>query len=129
YTTANPDNANQICAAYTDSPCASINNFSSASFSTDGGATFTRLTTGSGHSPFTNTFGDPVILYHKPSGTWLTVWIDGNSGCTMGGFKSTTPWDPLSWTHYCVHSGSSDDRESGYADNNPSSPFFGRMYV
>ena len=37
--------------------------------------------------------------------------------------------DPLSWTHYCVHSGGSDDRESGYADNNPSSPFFGRMYV
>src|SRR5438477_5904244 len=129
YTTANPDNPNQIVAAYNDSRGAASNNFSGASVSTDGGTTFTRLTTGSGQSPFTNTFGDPVILYHKPSRTWLTVWIDGNPGCTLGGFKSTTPWDPNSWTHFCVHSGISDDRESGYADNNPSSPFFGRMYV
>ena len=45
------------------------------------------------------------------------------------GYKSTTPWDPNSWTHFCVHNGGSDDRESGYADNNPSSPFFGRMYI
>src|SRR5437773_1115490 len=129
YTTANPDNPNQIVAAYNDSRGAASNNFSGASVSTDGGMTFTRLTTGSGQSPFTNTFGDPVILYHKPSQTWLTVWIDGNAGCTLGGFKSTTPEDPNSWTHFCVHSGSSDDRESGYADNNPSSPFFGRMYI
>src|SRR5438093_2287179 len=105
YTTANPDNPDQIVAAYNDSRGAASNNFSGASVSTDGGTTFTRLTTGSGQSPFTNTFGDPVILYHKPSQTWLTVWIDGNAGCTLGGFKSTTPWDPNSWTHFCVHSG------------------------
>jgi hypothetical protein len=37
--------------------------------------------------------------------------------------------DPNSWTHFCVHNGGSDDRESGWADNNPSTPFFGRMYV
>src|SRR5438477_4680789 len=129
YTTANPDNPNQIVAAYNDSRGAASNNFSGASVSTDGGMTFTRLTTGSGQSPFTNTFGDPVILYHKPSQTWLTVWIDGNAGCTLGGYKSTTPTDPNSWTHFCVHAGISDDRESGYADNNPSSPYFGRMYV
>jgi hypothetical protein len=28
-----------------------------------------------------------------------------------------------------VHNGGSDDRESGWADNNPSSPFYGRMYI
>jgi len=129
FTTANPDNPDQIVVAFNDSRSAANNNFSGASVSTDGGATFTRLTTGSGQSPFANTFGDPVILYHKPSQTWLTVWIDANAGRTLGGYKSTTPWDPNSWTHFCVHSGISDDRESGYADNNPSSPFFGRLYV
>src|SRR5438270_12937434 len=83
YSTANPDNLLQIGVAYNDSRCATANNFSSASFSTDGGMTFTRLTNGSGCSPFANTFGDPVLLYNKPTSTWFTVWIDG--GCGGGG--------------------------------------------
>src|SRR5947207_10472303 len=47
----------------------------------------------------------------------------------MGGYKSTNPTDPTSWTHFCVHAGSSDDRESGWADNNPSSPHYCTMYI
>jgi Bacterial Ig-like domain len=130
YTSANPDNPNQIIVAYNDSRGANNNNFSGASVSTDGGTTFTRLTKANGQSPFDNTFGDPVILYNKPSQTWFTIWIDaGCGGQGMGGYKSTTPDDPNSWTHYCAHNGGFDDRESGWADNNPSSPFFGRMYM
>src|SRR6266487_2856082 len=129
YSTVNPDNPDQICVAFNDSRSAASNNFSGVSCSTDGGATFTRVTKSTGQSPFANTFGDPVILFHEPSQTWLTVWIDANAGCTMGGYKSTTPWDPNSWTHFCIHNGFSDDRESGYSDNNSASPFFGRMYV
>src|SRR5712691_4213672 len=140
FTTVNPDNPQQIVVAYNDSRGrnASPINISGASVSTDGGTTFTRLTCPSiggsctvvGQSPFSNTEGDPVILYNKPTGTWFTIWIDvACGGGGMGGYKSTTPWDPLSWTHYCVHSGGSDDRESGWADNNPSSTFFGRMYM
>src|SRR5437870_709282 len=132
FSAANPDNPNQIVVAYNDSRgiFASPINLSGASVSTDGGNTFVRLTRTTGQSPFSNTIGDPVILYNKPTGTWFSVWIDFGCGSQgLGGYKSTTPDDPNSWTHFCVHNGSADDRESGWADNNTSSPFFGRMYV
>src|SRR5439155_21974908 len=123
FSTVNPDNPNQIVVAFNDSRGRNVSpiNISGASVSTDGGVTFDRLTDPArgNQSPFTNTEGDPVILYNKPTGTWFTIWIDvACGGAGMGGYKSTTPSDPsaASWTHYCVHSGSSDDRESGWAD-------------
>ena len=131
FTTANPDDPNEIVVAYNDSRGVNAGSLviSSVSVSTDGGTTFTRVTNASGQSPFPNTFGDPVILYNKPTQTWFTVWLDGNAGCTLGGFKSTDPSDPNSWTHFCVHPSGGDDRESGWADNDPASPFFGNMYI
>ena len=133
FTTVNPDNPQQIVVAYNDSRGRNVTpiNISGASVSTDGGATFDRLTRSStGQSPFAGTEGDPVVLYHKPSQGWITVWLDTLCGAQgLGGYKSLTPSNPDSWTHFCVFSESSADRESGYADNNASSPFFGRMYI
>ena len=131
-TASNPDNPNQIVVAYNDSRGRNATpiNISGASVSTDGGNTFTRLTNASGQSPFSNTVGDPVILYNRPTGTWFTVWLDGGCGGQgLGGYKSTTPSNPNSWTHYCIHNNNNDDRESGWADNNNLSSFYGRMYV
>ena len=74
--------------------------------------------------------GDPVILVQQAKRNLVHFWLDGACGSQgLGGYKSTTPWDPNSWSHYCIHTNSQDDRESGWADNNPTSPFYGRMYV
>ena len=132
YSAVNPDNANEIFVAYNDSRGRNATpiNISGASISTDGGTTFTRLTTAGGQGPFAGTEGDPVAMYHKPSSTWLTVWLDTACGTQgLGGYKSSTPSNAASWTHFCVHNNSADDRESGWADNNPASPFYGRLYV
>ena len=113
FTASNPDDPNQIVVAYNDSRgyTASPINISGASVSTDGGNTFARLTNASGQSPFSKTFGDPVILYNRPTGTWFTVWLDGGCGGQgLGGYKSTTPWSADSWTHYCIHNNYQDDR-------------------
>src|SRR5881628_2969424 len=98
FTTVNPDNPQQIVVAYNDSRGRNANpiNISGASVSTDGGATFDRLTctviqngcTVIGQSPFSGTEGDPVILYNKPSQTWFTVWLDtACGGQGLGGYK------------------------------------------
>src|SRR4030095_2301250 len=105
FTTSNPDDPSQIVVAYNDSRGRNFApiNISGASVSTDGGTTFTRLTKANGQSPFDNTVGDPVLLYNKPTGTWFTVWLDvGCGGQGLGGYKSSTPWDPNSWTHFCA---------------------------
>src|SRR5215467_7163054 len=120
FTWANPDNPQQVCVAYNDSRGRNQNpiNISGLSCSTDGGATFTRVTNASGQGPFAGTEGDPVLLYNRPTGTWFTVWLDtACGGQGLGGYKSTTPLNAASWTHFCVHSNSQDDRNSGWADN------------
>jgi hypothetical protein len=69
-------------------------------------------------------------LYNRPTSTWFTIWLDtGCGGQGIGGYKSSNPSDPNSWTHFCIHNNSQDDRESGWVDNNPSSTFHDRMYV
>ena len=59
FTTANPDNPDEIVVAFNDSRGAAVHQFSGVSCSTDGGMTFTRVTNASGQGPFANTFGDP----------------------------------------------------------------------
>jgi hypothetical protein len=138
YTMANPDNPSQIVVAFNDSSNAGLAtpNYAGASVSTDGGTTFTRLNP----NPFASAginLGDPIVLFNKQSQTWYTIWIDCGCGCGfpfgsagLGVYSSTNPSDPNSWTHLsCVHNNTQDDRESAWVENNPSSPFFGRMYV
>jgi hypothetical protein len=128
YTLANPDDDNQIVVTYNDSRTASAN-YSGASYSSDGGTTFTRLTPNPFSAGHGTNFGDPVTLYNKPTGTFFAIFIaTGCGGQGLGAWKSTD--GGVTWaTGACVHTGGSDDRESGWSDNNLSSPFYGRMYV
>ena len=127
---ANPDNPNQVVVTYNDSRGAGSNNFSGASYSSDGGATFTRLNP----NPFTGhgtNFGDPVTLYNKPTSTFFAIFLaTGCGGQGIGAWKSTD--GGVTWgLGACVANiGSGNgDRESGWSDNNPGSPNYGNMYV
>jgi len=131
FTAGNPDKPLQIVVCYNDSRGRDVTpiNIAGCSASTDGGNTFTRLTTANGQGPFPNC-GSPAIVYNRPSQTWFVICLDfacGDQG--LGGYKSTTPWDPNSWAPFCAFSESFADRESSFADSNPSSPFYGRMYI
>jgi len=128
YTLANPDNPNQVVVTYNDSRTAG-SCYAGGSFSTDGGATFTRLTPSPFCSGHATNFGDPVTLYNKPTSTFFAIFLaTGCGGQGIGAWKSTD--GGVTWSvGPCIHNGGSDDRESGWSDNNSASPFFGRMYV
>ena len=89
YTLANPDNPNQIVVTYNDSRTASAN-YSGASYSSDGGATFTRLNPNPFSSGHGTNFGDPVTLYNKPTSSFFAVFLaTGCGGQGIGAWKST----------------------------------------
>ena len=103
-------------------------NISGVSFSTDGGITFTRLTKANGQSPFENTFGDPVVLYDKPTRFWVTVWLDGASGLHgLGGYRTPIPRTRIAGP-ISAFTERRDDRESGWATTTRALPSSGNVY-
>lgn len=121
-----PD-ATTIVVNYNDSST-SPGNYSGVSVSTDGGATFNRLTP----SPFATghgrNFGDPIVVYNVVLGKWFAG--DLATGCGGFGIGLWSSTDALNWdVGACAHSGGNDDRQSMWVDNNAASPFYGRMYI
>ncbi len=104
------------------------NNYSGASFSTDGGSTFTQISP----PPFANghgeNLGDPIVIFNSK----LNMWFAGDLavGCGGQGIGMWASNDGQTWTTGpCAHSNSQDDRESMWVDNNPQSSKYGRMYI
>ena len=104
------------------------NNYSGTSFSLDDGATFTEILPPPFSSGHGTNYGDPIVVYNQRLGLWFAGDLaSGCGGQGIGMWKST---DAQTWsTVSCVHSNSSDDRESLWVDNNPFSRVYGRMYV
>jgi hypothetical protein len=103
--------------------------FSGISVSTDSGASFTRLRP----SPFStghgNNFGDPVVVYNEALGSWFAGYLTGGTGGCAGGVGLWSSPDGLNWTAGACATPGGADRESMWVDNNPASPYYGRMYI
>jgi hypothetical protein len=119
------ENGSTVVVNYNDH---NAGQYSGTSYSTDGGATFTQILPppfATGHG--TN-FGDPIVVFNKK----LNKWFAGDlaTGCGGQGIGMWTSPDGISWTTgACAHNGGSDDRESLWVDNDPTSQGYGRMYI
>src|SRR5438094_2281361 len=102
--------------------------YSGISYSTDNGATWHASSAlCSGHG--TN-LGDPIVVYNARLGMWFAG--DLATGCGGQGIGLWTSSNGVTWaTGACAVNlaANAGDRESMWVDNNPSSPYYGRMYI
>jgi hypothetical protein len=131
-------NGSTIVVNYNDSntDIASPPNYSGVSVSHDGGATWTRELPAPFASGHQGNFGDPILVYNAKFGEWfggdLTGTGSGTGNCGSAGIGLWTSPDGDTWTPgVCavVENSPGADRESMWVDNDPSSPFYGRMYI
>ncbi len=107
-----------------DSP----SNYSGISYSINGGESFSRLAPNPLATGHGTNFGDPILVFNQRLGKWFAG--DIVTGCGGQGIGVWTSVDGIAWTAgACAHSAFNDDRESMWVDNNPDSPFYGRMYI
>ena len=77
FTTANPDNPNQIVVAYNDSRGRKqLHQLSPAHQSPPTAARPSPASPTPGSKPLRQQLWRPVVLYNSPTGTWFTVWLD-----------------------------------------------------
>ncbi|RJQ14157.1 MAG: exo-alpha-sialidase [Nitrospiraceae bacterium] len=117
---------NVVCAAWNDSGEGyGANGFSGFASSGNGGLTFTD------HGPFpTGTgsdknWGDPSLAYSVRDSAFYYAALS-DQGLSL--WKSTNSCQSFSYVGP-IHVGSGDDKELMAVDNNPSSPYYGRIYV
>jgi len=103
-------------------------NYSGASVSTNSGESFSRLGTSSPFTGHGSNYGDPIVVYNEKLEKWFAGFL--TTGCGGQGIGLWTSTNGKEWSlGSCAHSGADDDRESMWVDNNPSSPYYGRMYI
>jgi len=99
--------------------------------STDGGATFARFTGDPFATGHGSNLGDPAVVWSNNGNRWVVQFLaTGCGGQGVGTWLSTD--DGATWaTGPCAANagGGNGDRNSSWADNNPSSPFNGYVYA
>jgi hypothetical protein len=116
---------NTICAAWNDSGSDIFTNgFSGFGFSSDGGRTWTD---GGAFPPGPGDrhFGDPSLAYSVRDAAFYYAALS-EAGLSL--WASTDSCQNFSYVGP-IHVGFGDDKELMAVDNNPASPFFGRIHV
>ncbi len=106
-----------LCSGYNDSN--DFSSFGGFSRSVDGGATWDDRESVPGPSG-----GDPSIVWRRADGKFYYALLRSGG---LGIWRSDD--DCLSFTFVAQIASGSDDKELMAVDNNPASPFFGRLYV
>jgi N-acetylneuraminic acid mutarotase len=118
-----------IVAVYNSSTTAPAN-YSGISYSEDGGVTFNEIRPSPFSSGHGTNYGSPMVIYNYHAGQFFAFWLVSGGDCGTQGLGSWYSYDGFTWyTGPCVHVSSNDDREGAWSDNDPSSPYYGRMYV
>jgi hypothetical protein len=124
---ASTKNPNQIVVNYNDS-AGDGSDYSGTSYSADGGKHFKEIQPPPFGSAHGSNFGDPIVVFNSKMNKFFAG--DIVSGCGGFGLGLWTSSDGKTWTvGSCAHNGGSDDRESMWVDNEPTSGTYGRMYV
>lgn len=127
---ANRPGTSQVLVAYTDGRGAmeSPANFLGLSVSTNNGETFTRLgqpTQFTGHG---TGYGSAILGWDAKRSRWIIGQL--SSGCGGKGIGLWYSVNGTTWTvGPCAHNGTKDEKPSMSIDNNPASPFYGRIYI
>jgi hypothetical protein len=121
------DKGKTIVVNYNDS-AGNGSSYTGTSYSTDGGAHFTEIQPAPFASGHGTNVGDPIVVFNSKLGKFFAG--DLATGCGGGGIGLWTSANGKTWTvGACAHSGTFDDRESFWVDNEPTSGKYGRMYI
>ncbi len=112
-----------LCAAYNDSYHGIVQGtgYTGFSSSSDGGVTWADH----GSLNDANSFGYPALAWRRANGHFYlaTLYTGGLGMWDLGAGCSAATWVGM------VHTGGADDKEMLAADNDPASPYYGRLYA
>jgi len=126
------DKGQTIVVNYNDDDGVSNNGVSGTSYSTDGGKTFTEIQPPPLNGGWGFNYGDPIVIFNSKQGVFYAGDLVYSSSCGSSGLGIGvwTSSDGKTWnTASCASTGGSDDRESYWVDNEPTSGTYGRMYI